>query len=114
MCVANIKDLPAIFYDSVRFHYPLVDKIRHIVDIWRARNILSPEKQAAVEDAISMAINDYSMNRTHDFSVSTAIPNEPADFSVDDAPHSFDFSSSNSLSSSPESVSVQFPFLLHT
>ena len=57
-----------------------------------------------------MAAEDYSMNRTRNFQLPTAVPNEPADYSVDDVSHSFDIDASNSLPSSPESDSVPSRF----
>ena len=49
-------------YEVIRECPSLIDKVNHIVDVWRNRGVLSPERLAAVEDAIKQALYDYSHN----------------------------------------------------
>ena len=49
-------------YEVIRECPSLIDKVNHIVDVWRNRGVISPERLAAVEDAIKQALYDYSHN----------------------------------------------------
>ena len=49
-------------YEVIRECPSLIDKVNHIVDVWRNRGVISPERLVAVEDAIKQALYDYSHN----------------------------------------------------
>ena len=61
-----------------------------------------------------MAMDDYSMNRTRNFSTPATVPNETAEYPNDYVSHSYDIDSTNSFPSSPESNSVLFRFFPHS